>query len=104
MNNRSQRSDIFMAKVKLNLLNIFQLRTDKRFINYEGKTVKDIISQFLSEYREKLDDELFEKKKKSFSSQILILLNGRNIKYLKNYRTLLKDGDELYLSYALAGG
>ena len=93
-----------MVKVKLNLLNIFQLRTDKKFIFYEGKTVKDIISQFLSEYREKLDDELFEKKKKSFSSQILILLNGRNIKYLKNYRTILKDGDELYLSYALAGG
>lgn len=93
-----------MAKVKLNLLNIFQLRVNKKFINYEGKTVRDIISQFLGEYRKKLDDELFDKKKKSFSSQILILLNGRNIKYLKNYRTILKDGDELYLSYALAGG
>ncbi len=93
-----------MAKVKLNLLNIFQLRVNKKFINYEGKTVRDIISQFLGEYREKLDDDLFDKKKKSFSSQILILLNGRNIKYLKNYRTILKDGDELYLSYALAGG
>ncbi len=93
-----------MAKVKLNLLNIFQLRIDKKYIIYEGKTVRDIISQFLSENKEKLDNELFDKNKKEFNSQILILLNGRNIKYLKNYKTLLKDGDELYLSYALAGG
>lgn len=93
-----------MAKVKLHLLNIFQLRTEKKCINYEGKTVKDIISQFLNEYGEKLDDALFDKNKTKFNSQILILLNGRNIKYLKNYKTILKDGDELYLSYALAGG
>ncbi len=93
-----------MAKIKLHLLNIFQLRIDKKYIDYEGKTVKDIISQFLGEYKEKLDNELFDKNKKAFSSQILILLNGRNIKYLKNYKTVLKDGDELYISYALAGG
>ncbi|MFX1501104.1 MAG: MoaD/ThiS family protein, partial [Promethearchaeota archaeon] len=93
-----------LAKVKVNLLNIFQLRINKKFINYEGKTVGDIVSQFLSEYKDKLDDQLFEKGKKKFNSQILLLLNGRNIKYLKNYKTSLKDGDELYLSYALAGG
>ena len=93
-----------MAKVKLNLLNIFQLRINKKFINYEGKTVRDIMSQFLSENRDKLDVELLDKTKKKFDSQVLILLNGRNIKYLKNYKTSLKDGDELYISYALAGG
>lgn len=93
-----------MVKVKLNLLNIFQLRIEKKFIIYEGNTVKEIISQFLSENKDKLDVELFDKSMKKFNSQILILLNGRNIKYLKNYKTRLKDGDELYLSYALAGG
>jgi len=93
-----------MAKVKLNLLNIFQLRINKKSINYEGKTVRDIMSQFLSENRDKLDVELLDKNKKKFDSHVLILLNGRNIKYLKNYKTSLKDGDELHLSYALAGG
>ncbi|MFX0002213.1 MAG: MoaD/ThiS family protein [Candidatus Hodarchaeota archaeon] len=93
-----------MAKVKLNLLNIFQLRVNKKSINYEGKNVGDIISQFLNENREKLDAELLDKSKKKFNSHILILLNGRNIKYLKNYKTPLKDGDELHLSYAIAGG
>ncbi|MHA2035242.1 MAG: MoaD/ThiS family protein [Promethearchaeota archaeon] len=93
-----------MAKVKLNLLNIFQLRTDIKSVEYEGKTVGDIISQFLSEHSSKLDDEMLSKNKKKFNSQVLILLNGRNIKYLKDYRTKLKDSDELYLSFALAGG
>jgi molybdopterin converting factor small subunit len=93
-----------LVKIKLNLLNIFQLRISKKFIIYEGKTVGDIITQFLSEYKEKLHDGLFDKNKKKFNSYILILLNGRNIKYLKNYKTNLKDGDELYISYALAGG
>ncbi len=93
-----------MAKVKLNLLNIFQLRINKKFIEYEGKFVGDIISQFLDEYKNKLDDGLLNKNKKQFNSQVLILLNGRNIKYLKNYKTSLNDRDELYISYALAGG
>jgi molybdopterin converting factor small subunit len=93
-----------MAKIKLNLLNIFQLRINKKFINYEGKSVGDVISQFLRENRDKLDAGLLDKNKKQFNAQVLILLNGRNIKYLKNYKTSLTDGDELYLSYALAGG
>jgi molybdopterin converting factor small subunit len=93
-----------MVRIKLHLLNIFQLRTDKKFVEYEGKTVGDIIFQFLSEYKSKLDDEMLSKNKKKFNSQVLILLNGRNIKYLKDYKTKLKDSDELHLSFALAGG
>lgn len=104
MDDKYQRQGISMVKVKLTLLNIFQLRVEKKFIIYEGNTVKEIISQFLSEYKDKLDVELFDKSLKKFNSQILILLNGRNIKYLKNYKTKLRDGDELYISYALAGG
>jgi len=93
-----------MVKVKLNLLNIFQLRTNIKFIEYEGKKVGDIISQFLREHKNKLGDELLSKNKKKFNSQVLILLNGRNIRYLKNYKTKLNNSDELYLSFALAGG
>ena len=36
-----------MANVSLHLLNIFQLRINKKSIDYEGKTVGDIISQFI---------------------------------------------------------
>ncbi|MFX1325561.1 MAG: MoaD/ThiS family protein [Promethearchaeota archaeon] len=93
-----------MAKVKLHLLNIFQLKINKKFIEYEGKNVGDIISQFLKEYKDKLDGELLNSSKTKLNPQILILLNGRNIRYLKNYKTKLNDNDDLYLSFALAGG
>jgi len=93
-----------MAKVKLHLLNIFQLKLNQKFIEYEGKNVGVIISQFLGEYKEKLGEDLLNKSRTKLNSQILILLNGRNIKYLKNYKTKLNDNDDIYLSFALAGG
>ncbi len=93
-----------MAKVKLNLLNIFQLKIEKKYLEYEGNNVGDIVTQFLNENSDKLDDGILSKNKKKFNPQILVLLNGRNIKYLKKYKTSLKDNDNLYLSLALAGG
>lgn len=93
-----------MPKVKLNLLNIFQLKVNKKSIEYEGKNVGDILTHFINDYKDKLDDELLSKNGKKFNSNVLILLNGRNIKYLKNYKTTLNTDDKLYLSFALAGG
>ncbi len=93
-----------MPKVKLNLLNIFQLKVNKKSIEYEGKNVGDILTHFINDYKDKLDDELLSKNGKKFNSNVLILLNGRNIKYLKNYKTSLNADDKLYLSFALAGG
>ena len=44
-----------MAKIKLHLLNIFRLKINKPFVEYEGKNVGDIINQFVAEYKNKLD-------------------------------------------------
>lgn len=93
-----------MIKVNINLLNIFYLKVKKKSIEYEGKNVSDIISQFLEQYKEKFDDNMLSRNKKKLNEQMIILLNGRNIKSLKNYKTRLNNGDELYLSYPLSGG
>jgi len=93
-----------MVKVDLNLLNIFVLRVKKNTIQYEGDTVGDIISQFLKEYKELLDDSILSKNKKKLNSQMIILLNGRNITYMKNYKTKLNEGDQLYISFPISGG
>ena len=93
-----------MVKVELNLLNIFALRVNKNKIEYEGKTVKDIITQFLNEYGDKLDDSILSKNKKQLSPQMIVLLNGQNITYMKNYKTKLSDGDKLYISFPVSGG
>ncbi|MFX0056840.1 MAG: MoaD/ThiS family protein [Candidatus Heimdallarchaeota archaeon] len=93
-----------MARVELNLLNIFALKVKKNTIEYEGKTVGDIITQFLKEYKENLDDSILNKNKTKLNPQMVILLNGRNITYLKNYKTKLTDGDKIYLSFPISGG
>ena len=93
-----------MAKVTLNLLNMFVLKIKKNTLEYEGKTVGEIISQFLEEYREKLDGSILSKNKKKLNPIMVILLNGKNITYLKNYKTELNDEDKLYLSFPISGG
>ncbi len=93
-----------MAKIDLKLLNIFQMKLEKKSIEYEGKTVGLVLKKFIQEYGDKLDDGLLDKKKKKLHPQMLVLLNGRNIAYLKKYKTKLNDGDVLYLSVPLAGG
>ena len=93
-----------MVKVDLNLLNIFVLKVKKNNIQYEGNTVGDIISQFLKEYKDLLDDSILSKNKKKLNPQMVILLNGRNISYMKNYKTKLKEGDKLYISFPISGG
>jgi molybdopterin converting factor small subunit len=93
-----------MVKVDLNLLNIFVLKVKKNTIQYEGNTVGDIITQFLKEHKNLLDDSILSKNKKKLNPIMVILLNGRNITYLKNYRTKLKEGDKLYISFPISGG
>jgi molybdopterin converting factor small subunit len=93
-----------MVKVDLNLLNIFVLKVKKNTIQYEGNTVGDIISQFLKEYKDLLDDSILSKNKKKLNPLMVILLNGRNITYMKNYKTKLKEGDQLYISFPISGG
>ena len=93
-----------MVKVDLNLLNIFVLRVKKNTIQYEGNTVGDVISQFLEEYRDLLDDSILSKNKKKLNPQMIILLNGRNVTYMKNYKTMLNEGDQLYISFPISGG
>ena len=93
-----------MVKVDLNLLNIFVLRVKKNTIQYEGDTVGDVVSQFLAEYKDLLDDSILSKNKKKLNPQMIILLNGRNITYMKNYKTKLNEGDQIYISFPISGG
>ena len=93
-----------MVKVELNLLNIFVLKVKKNTIQYEGNTVGDIITQFLKEHKNQLDDSILSKNKKKLNPLMVILLNGRNVTYMKNYKTKLKEADKLYISFPISGG
>lgn len=93
-----------MAKVNVHLLNIFQLRVKENTLEYEGDTIHEVITQFIEEHGDKLDDELLSEDKKLINSQMLVLINGRDIKNLNDYNTKLDEGDEIHLSFPLSGG
>jgi len=83
---------------------MFALKVKKNVIEYDGKTVGDIIFQFLKDHKNNLDDSILNKNKTKLNPQMVVLLNGRNITYLKNYKTKLSEGDKLYLSFPISGG
>ncbi len=93
-----------MATVKLHLLNVFYLKIKENVLDYEAKNIKELISNFVSEYKEKIGEEFLNKKRNFLSKQILILVNGRNIKFLNGKKTDLKDGDKVYISIPVSGG
>jgi len=93
-----------MAEVELKLLNIFALRTNKNNLFYEGQTIREVIRKFVKEYKNLLDDNLLDKKKKGLNPQMLVLLNGRNVNNGKSSKIKVKDGDKIYISYPISGG
>ena len=74
----------------------------------EQKMIVDICRQIVDErikpVRAELDEKLLNKNKKKLNTQMLILLNGKDVHYMKKYKTKVKDGDKIYLSAPLSGG
>jgi len=93
-----------MAKVELHLLNIFYLRIKKNVIEYLADNIKELITKFVVEYKDKIGTDFLNSKQNFVNKQIIILLNGRNIEFLKGKKTKLNDNDKIYLSLPVSGG
>ncbi|MFX0100643.1 MAG: MoaD/ThiS family protein [Candidatus Hodarchaeota archaeon] len=92
------------SNVRIQLLNIFRLELKEKYLHYQGETVGEVIAQFEREHLEKLPDYLKSKNQEHLNEQILILLNGSNIKNLNELKTKIKEGDEIQLSVPIIGG
>jgi molybdopterin converting factor small subunit len=75
-----------------------------QYIDMEVKTVGDAIKRFEQQYLAKLPEYLKTKDQKHLTDQILILLNGANVKNLDGMKTLLTENDEIQLSVPIIGG
>ena len=93
-----------MPKVHLYLLNIFFSRVKKRVLEYESNNIKQLISKFISEYKDKIGIDFLNAKQNFVNDLIIILLNGRNVRFLKGKKTKLSDNDKIYLSLPVSGG
>ncbi len=93
-----------MAKIQLHLLNIFYLRIKKNVVEYNAENIKELITKFVVEYKDQIGTDFLNSKQNFVNKQIIILLNGRNIEFLKGKKTKLSDNDKVYLSLPVAGG
>jgi molybdopterin synthase sulfur carrier subunit len=66
-----------------------------------GSSIRDILDMLCEKY--KLRSRIFTENGK-LQSSVNILLNGRDIRYMKGLSTELRDGDEIAIFPPVAGG
>ena len=96
-----------MVKVNLKILGLPTLSKvtgkKKLDINFEGKTVNDLIDYIVKRYGRKAAEALLDEEGK-LDITIQVLLNGREWITHDRLDTVLKDGDSIALMLMVAGG
>ena len=69
----------------------------------KNSTIKDVLKLLTSEFGKEFKITIFENPD-TLSKYIIISLNGRDIRSLRNLESSLHDGDEVALLPAIAGG
>jgi MoaD family protein len=96
-----------MLKVNLKILGLPTLSkvTSKKELdlNFEGKTVNDLIDYIIKRYGRKATEALLDEEGK-LDITIQVLLNGREWITHDRLDTVLKDGDSIALMLMVAGG
>jgi len=72
-------------------------------VNFEGKTVNDLIGYVVKRYGRKAKEALLDEEGK-LDITIQVLLNGREWITHDHLDTVLKDGDSIALMLMIAGG
>ncbi|MHA1783865.1 MAG: MoaD family protein [Candidatus Helarchaeota archaeon] len=92
------------AKVTIKLLLLLQEKIGKSQLKYEAETAGELLSKFLNDYRKDFEEIKILDENGQFKQWMLILLNGRNIRFLDGLDTKLKDDDVIAISPPMAGG
>ncbi|NHI92514.1 MAG: MoaD/ThiS family protein [Candidatus Lokiarchaeota archaeon] len=93
------------AKVTIKLLLLLQDKIGKSELSYEADTVGELIKKFLEDYREELEEiQILDENTGQFKEWMLILINGRNIRFLEGMNTILNEKDVVAISPPMAGG
>jgi len=96
-----------MMKVNLKILGLPTLSkvTGRKEldVNFEGKTVNDLIDYIVKRYGRKAEETLLDEEGK-LDITIQVLLNGREWITHDRLDTVLKDGNSIALMLMVAGG
>ena len=95
-----------MSNIKIFFLSLLEDITgvNEITLNIEkNSTIKDVLKLLTSKFGKDFKITVFENPD-TLSKYIIISLNGRDIRSIKNLESSLHDGDEVALLPAIAGG
>lgn len=70
----------------------------------EGETVAGLLDLLTAKWGDGMAAQLFEPGGRVPRSSVMLMVNGRNIRFLNQLDTVLKDGDELTILPPVGGG
>ena len=91
-----------MAKVKVKLYATLKEIMGKDTVFVEASNVQELIQSLIKEYPV-LKNEIVNENL-SLKDDYIYLVNGRNIVFLQNEQTLLKEGDKVTIFPPVGGG
>lgn len=67
-------------------------------------TLKDLLEKAEAMIGEKFNELIYDKQRRSFRSDLIVLVNGRGLEYLEGMETKLNEGDVVAVFPQIAGG
>ncbi len=93
-----------MAKIRFTVPGVLASVTGgNRQVDLEASTVKEALSLLVSKYGEEFERRVFDVTGQP-KRLLNFYVNGKNVRFLSNLDTQLKDGDEVMLLPAVGGG
>ena len=85
---------------------IFEEKIGKNEVKIQGEKVGDILQKFVLMFKDSLEElkAVSTEDPLKLHPSILVLLNGRNIRFLQGEETKVKDGDMLMIIPPIIGG
>ncbi len=70
----------------------------------DTSTFRDLMDKLDRDHGERLGPYVFEGEERSLSTQIMFMVNGRNIRFLNGEQTILENNDQITLLLPAGGG
>jgi sulfur-carrier protein len=70
----------------------------------EGTTLKELLSHMVGVWGERLSERLFKTGTEELLPRIRVMVNGRDMQFVKGLETVLQDGDVVHLFPPVSGG
>jgi len=92
-----------MSEVRITLFGALRRAVGKEEVEVKASTLREALDRLVSRYGGQFKERVYDQtgKPRSF---INIYINGKDIRFLKNLDTVLKNGDEISMIPAVSGG